>query len=81
VVEKMVAAVIPVTVFVALGFEHSVANAFFYLLMPENGFLLVKMLMVCILGNVVGGMLLFGVIQAIASMNWTKNWDLGDKNV
>ena len=81
VTEKLVAAVIPVTVFVALGFEHSVANAFFYLLMPENGFLLVEMLLVCILGNVVGGMLLFGVTQAVASANRKKNWDLGDKNV
>ena len=81
VTEKLVAALVPVTVFVALGFEHSVANAFFYLLMHENGFLLIKMLLVCILGNVIGGMLMFGVTQASASMNRTKNWDLEDKNV
>ena len=79
VTEKLVAAAIPVTVFVALGFEHSIANAFFYLLMPENGFLLVEMLFVCILGNVIGGMLMFGVTQASASMNRMRNWGLGDE--
>ena len=69
VTEKMVAAVIPVTVFVSLGFEHSIANAFFYILMPESVDLLLLRLSVCILGNVVGGMLFFGVFQAGASRN------------
>lgn len=69
VTEKMVAAVIPVTVFVSLGFEHSIANAFFYILMPESVDGLVLRLLVCILGNVVGGMLFFGAFQAGASIN------------
>ncbi len=80
VTEKMVAAVIPVTVFVALGFEHSVANAFFYILMPESVDLLLLRLLVCILGNVVGGMLFFGAFQAGASINSGKNGVREGKN-
>ena len=80
VTEKVVAAVIPVTVFVALGFEHSIANAFFYLLFTESVDLLLLRLFVCILGNVIGGMLFFGAFQASASMNRTEICDLEDEN-
>ena len=68
VVDKFLAAVVPVTAFVACGFEHCVANMFF---LPAGHALAVghrlapslwqdgQNIVVATLGNMVGGALLF----------------------
>ena len=63
--EKLVAAMLPVAAFVALGFEHSIANMFLYLVTDID--MAVERLLVCTAGNVIGGALLFGGLQTCAA--------------
>lgn len=68
--DKLVAVVFPVTVFVAAGFEHSVANLYFIplgILLPDGpvvaGFAeFARHFLPVILGNVVGGGVLVGLV-------------------
>lgn len=64
---KLVASVIPVTTFVALGFEHSVANMFLYWAMEPDFGWVASHLAVCTLGNMIGGMG-FGLMQCYARL-------------
>lgn len=64
---KLVAAVVPVACFVALGFEHSIANIFLYFAMDSEPIWLLRSLLVCTFGNVVGGMGLFATFQRCAN--------------
>lgn len=67
--EKMLACEIPVMAFVALGFEHAIANMFFIPLgMMQGapvtpGALLVGNLLPATLGNIVGGALFVGAVH------------------
>lgn len=67
--EKMLACEIPVMAFVALGFEHAIANMFFIPLGMMQGApitagdLLIGNLLPATLGNIVGGALLVGAIH------------------
>jgi len=70
VTDKVLAIVLPITAFVAMGFEHSIANWFFLplglLLAPEIGALpCLANLAVVTVGNVIGGTLL------VAGVYWT----------
>lgn len=71
VVDKAVAVVFPVTAFVALGFEHSVANLFFFPLAallgaPVDAAGVLGNLVPVVAGNIVGGsVLVAGVYWAI----------------
>lgn len=71
--EKVLAAALPVTTFVALGFEHSIANVFFYFLMSVDPIWAISRLIICTFGNILGGMALFGGLQAISRGIGGKN--------
>ena len=65
---KIIALWWPVMAFVAIGYEHSIANMFFLPLAMFNGFelsitdLFIKNLIPATLGNIVGGSLFVGVV-------------------
>jgi formate/nitrite transporter FocA (FNT family) len=71
--DKVVAIVFPITAFVAAGYEHSIANMFFFPLALFHGptdeqqhvtwsHFLVDNLVPVTLGNIVGGALLVGLV-------------------
>lgn len=67
VVDKVVAIIFPITAFVAAGFEHSVANMYFFPLAmllgaPLGGWDLVANLAPVIAGNLVGGSVLVALV-------------------
>jgi len=67
VTDKMLAIVFPITAFVAAGFEHSIANAFFFahawlLGMPLSPGDLLHNLLPVLAGNIVGGSLLVALV-------------------
>ena len=72
VTEKMLAAAIPVTIFVSLGFEHSIANAFLYILMNTDPIWDLTRRLASIFGNLVGGILLFGTVQCASFVKTAK---------
>ena len=65
---KILAIIFPITAFVALGFEHSIANMYFlglFVFQAENGISLIDMLQNLLpvtLGNIIGGS---GLVAAI----------------
>ena len=68
---KILAIVFPITAFVALGFEHSVANMYFIpvAIMQGNGMTVIDMLHNLVpvtLGNIVGGAGFVGLVYWIA---------------
>lgn len=61
--DKLLAIVMPITAFVALGFEHSIANLFFFPLAallgaPLDAVAVLRNLVAVVAGNVVGGSVL-----------------------
>lgn len=70
VIDKVVAIVFPITAFVAAGFEHCIANLYYFamalLLAPQASALLIggmlRNLAAAVAGNVVGGSVLVGLV-------------------
>ena len=80
VVDKFFAIVLPISAFVAAGFEHSIANMYFYplaLLLKDSGILLpagaevitvyamLRNLVPVIAGNIVGGSVLVALVYYV----------------
>jgi formate/nitrite transporter FocA (FNT family) len=80
VLDKCIAVVFPITAFVAAGFEHSIANMYFYSIagvlkvsghpLPKNAELInipgaLHNLIAVIMGNIIGGSLLVALIYWI----------------
>jgi formate/nitrite transporter len=79
VADKILAIVFPITAFVAIGFEHSIANWFFLpygLALDKDAVLIVDVagnLAASTAGNVVGGTLLVGAVYWVAYLRGGKD--------
>jgi formate/nitrite transporter FocA (FNT family) len=70
VIDKAVAIVFPIAAFVAAGFEHSIANLYYFamalLLEPQASMLLLggmlRNIVAVVIGNVIGGGVLVGLV-------------------
>ncbi|RYG33825.1 MAG: formate/nitrite transporter family protein, partial [Burkholderiales bacterium] len=75
VVDKVIVIIFPVTAFVAAGFEHSIANLYFFsfamLLGAPLGWTdVIRNLVPVVLGNIIGGGVLVALVYHVCYPRW-----------